>query len=490
MEIENLIQANLGLVLTVTTEEDRFERVLRSLPEKRDMVVWTPHGGLDPAPEGKPPSSEPSTALRLVTKARYARRPAIWLFRDLMPYVTRNPLLQSLMKELGREVRKSARESIIILSPQADLPPSLQNEIYVYSFPRPDRRYVTYLMAETEREFARLGLEAFENPVQRTQSVNALLGLTEREMERSLSLSLVQRGRIDPHFLQHQRVRALTGIPLKILMPYEISVHTDCFGGYGRLVSWFRKRKRAFVENLPLPHPRGAALLGITGTGKSLFARFLARLWDVPLVLFDYAAIFAPTVGSTERNLARVLRILESLDFPYILVLDEAEKALSGGTSDLSDGGSARRALGRFLEYLQRTDRNNFLLLIANELRGIPPELIRPGRLDSVFYFDLPDRKQRRDILTVLMRKLGISPENLNPELLARHTENFTGSELEQVLLESIYSRLEAVDEPRQPYVLTDVQILGEIKKTRPLALRHPELRHQREFARHNFLLA
>ncbi|HEY3997805.1 MAG TPA: AAA family ATPase, partial [Candidatus Xenobia bacterium] len=241
-----------------------------------------------------------------------------------------------------------------------------------------------------------------------------------------------------------------------ILEYYEAQENLAQVGGLESLKEWLRKRSVAFTDearSFGLPPPRGVLLLGVQGCGKSLCAKAISQVWNLPLLRLDVGRIFSGLVGSSEENMRRAIATAESVA-PAILWIDEIEKALAGTGGAESDGGTLSRVFGAFLTWLQEKTAPVFVIATANHIQNLPPELMRKGRLDEIFYVDLPNPEERAEIFRIHMRRRHRSPESVDIERLASATEGFSGSEIEQAVVAALY---EAFDQGRD-LVTTDVE--------------------------------
>ena len=239
-------------------------------------------------------------------------------------------------------------------------------------------------------------------------------------------------------------------------------------GGLEILKDWLGRRAAAFGEparRFGLPEPKGLLLLGVQGCGKSLTAKAIASQWTLPLLRLDVGRIFSGLVGSSEENLRRAIRVAESAA-PAVLWVDEIDKALAGaGSSDTADGGVSARILGTFLTWLQEKKAAVFVVATANRVEGLPPELLRKGRFDEIFFIDLPDARERADILAIHLRNRGRDPAAFDVAQVAARANNFSGAELEQVVVEGLYLAFAQGGE------LATTHLLAAVAQTFPLAV-------------------
>ena len=238
-------------------------------------------------------------------------------------------------------------------------------------------------------------------------------------------------------------------------------------GGMGVLKSWLAKRQRAFTAEAAefgLPKPKGILLLGVPGCGKTLTAKACAGLWKLPLLRLDTGRVFSSAVGSSEENCRKALQLAE-VAAPCILWIDEIEKALAGvGSSSFTDGGTAARVFATIATWLQEKTAPVFVIATANTVTSLPPELIRRGRWDEVFFLDLPGFQERREIFSIHLTKYGRDPAEFELDRLAEACPRYSGAEIEQAIVSALY---DAFDENR---ALFTEDILGHIQTIIPLS--------------------
>ena len=234
-------------------------------------------------------------------------------------------------------------------------------------------------------------------------------------------------------------------------------------GGMRRLRAWLEVRKSFFRDDVPpnLDPPRGVLLLGVQGCGKSLAAKAAAGIFGVPLLRLDFSVLYSKYYGETERNLTKALETAETMA-PCVLWLDEIEKGLSTGDDD---DGLSRRVLGILLTWMAERRKPVFTVATANDILRLPPEMVRKGRFDEIFFVDLPSAQIRRDVLCIHLRKRSLDPAHFDLDALTNATEGFSGSEIEQAIVSSMYT---AHANSRS---LTQADLLAEIQQTRPLSV-------------------
>jgi SpoVK/Ycf46/Vps4 family AAA+-type ATPase len=293
--------------------------------------------------------------------------------------------------------------------------------------------------------------------------VNNLAGLTSADVRR-----LANKAIFDDGAIEHSDIPGVMKAKYDMLnkdgilhFEYETEKFSDV-GGFRNLKQWLEKRQAAFIEESSiLDRPRGVLLLGIQGCGKSLAAKAVAGVWGVPLLRFDLGAMYNKYHGETERNLRETLNSAEVMA-PCVLWIDEIEKALS--SSD-SDGGTSKRVLGNLLTWMAENKNRVFIVATANDIEALPPELIRKGRLDEIFFVDLPNMKTRMNIFEIHLRKRDEKPVNFDIALMAKKAEGFSGAEIEQAVVSALYT----AHTSQRP--LTDKDLVAELEMTRPLSV-------------------
>ena len=296
--------------------------------------------------------------------------------------------------------------------------------------------------------------------------VEACLGLSIYEIHTQLFKSLSKLGKLDPKFILQAKQQIVH--KSDIMEWIEPNVSLNDIGGADNLKDWFKDRKASFSDEAKafgLEAPKGVLMVGIPGTGKSMSAKALGNIWGVPLLHLDVGKIMSGIVGSSEGNIRKALKTAEAIA-PCILWVDEIEKGFSGtGSSNFSDGGTMARVFGTFLTWMQEKAAPVFVVATANNISQLPPELMRKGRFDEIFFIDLPGSEERSQILGLHLVKRRQKVEDFDLDLLAKESEGFSGAELEHVIKDAMYVAFSSADRK-----LTTNMILREIKKTVPLS--------------------
>ena len=451
-ELDVLIRARYPIVYVVSWEEERVERCLRKIAEARNkkLFVWTITQGI--VRSGAEPSrtktsgnntTDPVMALDAVVDQV---EPAIYLFKDLHPFTSGERCNLTVIRKL-RDVAHHVRDtykSIVIVSPEMQIASELSKDITVLEFglPRPaDFSQLLDRIVEDVKDNpqVRINLEGDS----RERLLHAARGLTLKEAENVFAKTLVLDGKLDSDdvsvvFSEKQQIIRKSGL----LEYYESKEEFTEVAGLTNLKDWLTKRSIAFSDRAAkfgLPAPKGVLLLGVQGCGKSLCAKAVSGLWKLPLLRFDLGRMFSSLVGSSEENVRRALQTAESIA-PAILWIDEIDKALAGSTSSSgSDGGTASRVFGTLLTWLSEKTAPVFVIATANDISHLPPELLRKGRLDEIFFVDLPLAPEREELFRIHLRRRGRNPLEFDLFELARGSEGFSGAEIEEAIISALF---------------------------------------------------
>jgi SpoVK/Ycf46/Vps4 family AAA+-type ATPase len=303
---------------------------------------------------------------------------------------------------------------------------------------------------------------------EREHIVEAALGLSADEAENVFAKSLVQTGSFDIDVILSEKERIVR--KSGVLEFFRTQEKMDNIGGLDQLKSWLKKRQAAFSEEaraFGLPRPKGIMMIGIPGGGKSLTAKAVGASWRLPLLRLDVGKVFAGIVGSSEENMRRAIQMAEAVA-PSILWVDELEKGFSGtGSSNNSDGGTAARVFGSFITWLQEKTSPVFVIATANNVDELPPEMMRKGRFDEIFFVDLPSLPERKEIVSIHLKRRGREPVNFNLDLLAEKSEGMTGAEIEQAVVSALFDEY---DRNGSQGVLTTDGVVHSLTETVPLS--------------------
>jgi hypothetical protein len=456
-KIINYVRAGYPGIYLVSAEEQRVELELKSVAAemKFSLFVWSVTAGmLDTAKGTVRECNDPLEALLAV---RELPDKSICVLRDLQTFLGNdaNPILVRQFREVLQEA-KTKSKTLVVLGCRLCLPPELERELTVVEFALPGKEQLGRVL---DGIIESAGLPAMAEH-ERETALDAAGGLTTIEAENAFALSVVEAKAIMPAVIAREKAQAIKKNGLLEIIAAKESLAS--IGGLDVLKDWLLKRRNAFGKKARvygLPIPKGLLISGIPGTGKSLTAKATASVFGVPLLRLDAGRIFAGLVGQSEFNLRSVIQTAEAIA-PCVLWLDEIEKGMAGSkSSGATDGGTSARVLGTFLSWMQEKTAPVFVVATANDVSQLPPEMLRAGRWDQLFFVDLPNDGEREDIWKIQIAKLGREPKDFDTRQLARATEGLTGSEIEAVFTEALF---QAFDNDREPTDLTIAQVLTE----------------------------
>lgn len=472
-ELSLLVRSGWRLIAFESFEEDRALRILERVAAtaERRLVVWSVASGLSGTGEG---SGSLENGLLAMAKVE---EPVIFVVLDVHSEQGDGRAVRRIrdwLPSLGRR-----KQTVVFLDPVLEIPMDLAREVGHVRLPLPRAE-------ELDKIFRRV-VDPGSDPDQEhalRDAISAALGLTAAEAVRVLrkatALSNGLNSETATHIVREKR-QALRRTPA--LSFHDAQENLDHVGGAGELKRWLRERRRAFEEearNFGLPMPRGLLLLGVQGCGKSLCAKAVAQEWQFPLLRLDLAAVFAGGEHSPETAIREATSVAESIA-PAVLWIDEIEKGFSASSGDAHAG----RVFGAFLTWLSEKKAPVFVVATANDVSNLPPELLRRGRFDDLFFVDLPTLGERIEILSIHLRKHGRDPAHFSLESLATDSERLSGAELEQVVGAALYT---AFGEERE---LEDNDIANAIHDTVPLYDTYEDrIKELRDWARHRARLA
>src|SRR5947207_9923140 len=449
-ELETLIRARYPILYVVSAEETRVQQLVVGIAQRRQKKAfeWSFSTGIVPAGTSiqsqkhrNAPTKDPLVALDQVIDQV---DPAIFVFKDFHPFLTKNNFaVIRKLKEIALQLKNSFK-TIILVSPVLEIPAELEKEITMLNFPLPTRDDLAELLeriVEEVKQFKQVKIDLDE--AGRERLLQAALGLTLGEAENVFAKIIVKDERlsgddVNEVFAEKQQIIRKSGL-------LEYCPTTESFsnvGGLAVLKEWLQKRAVAFTDEasaLGLPAPKGILMLGVQGCGKSLSAKAVSSLWQLPLLRFDMGRMFGSLVGSSEENVRRAIAVAESVA-PAILWVDEIDKAFAGSKgSGSTDGGTSARVFGTFLTWLSDKTAPVFVVATANDISELPPELLRKGRFDEMFFVDLPTENERKEILRIHLERRGRKPDTFDLVKLARTANGFSGAEIEQAIVAALF---------------------------------------------------
>jgi MoxR-like ATPase len=453
-DVTALLRARNPLLWVVTREEARVEKYLFEAAAAAGYLAqtWDIAAGFATI-GGKPLTSydnkegDPDGALTFIGDKSGER--GVYIMRDL-PTWLKEPVgsitlrrLRNLARSLPGKARDDA-QAIIVISPTNDVPAELSNNTTVLEWPLPDREEIAALLDATLDSLDEKTRKAAATSDSRDAAIDAAVGLSGEEAQATFARSLVQLKRIDPAIIaaENQRVVSREGI-LEWFDP--IPGGLNAVGGLENLKTWLVSRAAAYspqAREYGLPSPKGALLVGVPGCGKSLTAKAIATAWGVPLLRLDLGALKSKYVGESEGNLRKALGVIAAIG-RCVVWIDEIEKALDGATSGSADGGVSADALGAILSWMQDRQGEAFVIATANNAEKLPPELLRKGRFDEVWWVDLPTYDERASIINAALKAHGrdnATTGKVNPQAIASCTELFTGAEISALVPEALFA--------------------------------------------------
>jgi len=467
-DLNVLIQAQYPLIYLVTFEEDRAERTIASLSQQRPqrrMYTWTmTHGMTEYGQErGSGQQNNTVSPQAAINWAMRQKGPSIFVFKDLHPFKDSPEVTRSLRDAI--EGFRGTQKTIILMSPVQEIPVELEKEVVVLDFTLPNMSELNQVLS-AELEKSRTTTITTEG---REKLLKAALGLTRDEAEKVFRKSRVMAGKLTENEVSIVLSEKKQLIRRNGILDYiEEDETIDSVGGLEELKHWLKQRSNAFTERAReygLPQPKGMLILGVPGCGKSLIAKTTARLWGLPLLRLDMGRVYdGSMVGRSEANLRGALRTAESIS-PAVLFIDEIDKAFAGsaGSAD-SDGGTSSRIFGSFLTWMQEKTSPVFVIATANRVERLPGEFLRKGRFDEIFFVDLPNEEERKEIFKIHLSKRRPDAERFDFDQLSKVCEGFSGAEIEQGLISAMY---EAFAQGRE---FTQLDIIAAIRATMPLS--------------------
>ena len=490
-ELSQLLKARNSVLLIESFEEDRVLEAIQDVVTDTELVrtprqiyTYTVTNGLRKLGESKGQPQEPDLALKA---ALATKESSVFIFFDLHHYLgsSSRPAMPSVIRSI-RDASNVFRSSgavstLIIVSPTITLPPDLEKTVTVLDFPLPDEKQLHEVLSaiiDANAGSERIVINLDESG--REQLVKASLGLTRNEAENAFARAIVRDGILDASDVsvvleEKSQVVRKSGI-LEFVHNHG---SIEDIGGLENLKKWLTKRNDSWLDvaaEWGLPFPKGILITGVPGCGKSLTAKCSASLWGLPLLRLDVGRVFAGLVGSSEANMRAALKMAEAVA-PSILWMDEIEKGF-GDTSSSGDSGTSSRVFGSFLTWMQEKEKPVFVIATANNIEKLPPEFLRKGRFDEIFFVDLPTDTERKVIWQLHLRKRLSSENTAGSEIvidedlvnhLSELSEGFSGAEIEQAVIASLF---DAFGE-RRPVKREDIE--RSVRNTVPLSITQAE---------------
>ncbi|MCW8194436.1 AAA family ATPase [Proteobacteria bacterium 005FR1] len=462
-----LLDSRVPLIVIETYDEKRaLDMLLRVANQrKKNVFRWSVTDGLARMSFGPEISLVNYTEPReILEHIKQAATPGIYVLCDFHHYLEGEPRNVRLIKDIA-QLHFSVPHTLVFVSHQFDLPADISRYSAVLQLALPSDEEILTIIREEAKQWG----EGQQKARVKTDSatlqtlVANLKGLSHSEVRRLARGAIVDDGAITEDDIPAVNKAKFELMDMEGVLSFEYN--TERFanvGGLSRLKSWLTERREAFCSSATAADiPKGIMLTGVQGSGKSLAAKSVAGLWGLPLLRLDFASLYNKFFGETERNLREALKLAELMS-PCVLWMDEIEKGLS---SDQHDNGTSKRVLGTLLTWMAERKERVFIVATSNDITVLPPELVRKGRLDEIFFVDLPDRGTRAEIFAIHLNKRDLSPERFDLSLLSDRAEGFSGAEIEQAVVAAIYTAAARKSE------LNEQHIVEEIRNTSPLSV-------------------
>lgn len=481
-ELEVLARAKYPIVYVVSWEERRVEAVLAEIARKleRTLHTWSATQGLRPPLAGrKEKATNLPGELDVLAQVHEAPEFTLFLLKDFHPYM-KDARVVRLLRDLAARLRGRS-QTLYLLAPSLNLPVELEKDVSVVEYPLPGPEEISNQVDEVLESVRSLpNVDGSLDAEGKELIVKSAQGLTADEIESALARSLVEAKKLTVEQIIEEKKQIVRKTGMLTFYPAEFGM--DDVGGQELLKDWLRKRRRSFSDaarEFGIPYPKGVLLIGVQGCGKSLVAKAIASSYGLPMLKMDVGRIFGSLVGQSEENMRRAIRIAESLA-PCILWIDELEKGFAGmGGSGVSDSGTTARVFSTFLTWMQEKTKPVFLVATANDVSALPPELMRKGRFDEIFFIDLPDLEERKEILRIHLKRRKRDPAKFQVAKIAKLTDGYSGAELEQLVVSALNH---AFSEGRE---LSVKDLTDEIEHQVPLSrMMAEEVHGLREWAR------
>ena len=436
-DLKKFVLSKASIVYILSDEEDRVEGLLKELSSafqpRPKLFIWNPFQGLTEEQGRIENSMNPLEALdKVIERADQT----FYLFEGIHTFLKTDPLISRKLKDLHRILR-NRYSTLFIVAPYLVTPEELRRDMIVYDLPMPDANEVERsLMGVILGSPLASPLKESLTPELKDQLVKAALGLSLDQVARAFRSALIGRTTVDSTLID--TVLEEKGQLIKksgVLTLVKDRPSLDEIGGLENLKDWLRKRSNILSsdgKSFGLHLPKGVLITGVSGCGKSLCAKVFASFWRVPLLHLDMARLYDGTIGQPEQALQVALRTAESVA-PSVLWIDEIEAGIST-QSQKAGGGTQSRVFASFLTWMQEKRAFVFIAATANVIELLPPEVLRKGRFDQIFFVTLPNPQERKSILSIHLKKNGADLSHINLDMLVKVTEGFNGAEIEQAV--------------------------------------------------------
>ncbi|MDR8524950.1 AAA family ATPase [Shewanella fidelis] len=462
-DLTAVLRSNTPIVVIETYEEYRVIELLKKVSNIlfQPLFSWSVTEGLMRVDSGlgrQKFNAEPSDILRQI---KSTQEQGIYVLCDFHPFVEDAPKNVRLLKEIALEY-ESLKHTIVLVSHEFTIPAEIKHYCAHFRLSLPSRTQLLNLIYEQVDKVRSEGIMLNVDDTAVAKLADNLRGVTFDDARRLAHKAIVDDGAITHSDVDTINRAKFELLDLKGVLQFEYDTSDfSQVAGLQNLKRWLSHRAPTSAAKVELDRPKGALLLGVQGSGKSLAAKAVAGMWQRPLLKLDMAALYNKYIGETEKNLAKALELAD-LMAPCVLWVDEIEKGLSSGSSD---DGTSKRILGTLLTWMAERTSDVFLVATANDISALPPELMRKGRMDEIFFVDLPDAKIRQIIFKIHITKRQLELSKFDLLQLANVTHGFSGAEIEQAVISAVYTAKALQLEVNQAV------LHQEILKTQPLSV-------------------
>lgn len=499
--LAHYLRARFSFLTISTWEEDRVIRDIRNvclnqalIKTVRHVYTWSVTEGL--LDENYSTVGRTKQPMQVFDQIEKVDEPSVFILKDFHVYLGSEhqrpdyAVIRRIRDLVSVLENSPVPKSVIFVSPTFTIPMELQKDMIIVDYGLPtyeDLKKVLNQMIEANKNNPRIVIDLSDEDEEKL--IKASLGLTIQEAENAYALSMVFDGKLDINTVDHvlhEKQQIIKKNGMLEFVPHDPTMKD--VGGLENIKRWLNKRDQSWLDSAAeygLPAPKGMLITGVPGCGKSLIAKSVSSLWRLPLLKLDMGKVFSGILGSSEENMRQAIETAEAIS-PSILWIDEIEKGLSGTNGRGESGGTSTRIFGTLLTWMQEKKKPVFLVATANNIHSLPPELLRKGRFDEIFFVDLPTLNERKDIFKIHIKKRSLSQKVMGDfpvteetyDQLARISEGFSGAEIEQAVISGLF---EAYSEHRS-LRLSDIE--EAIQNTIPLSVTQAEqIRAIREWA-------
>ncbi|AQS39718.1 AAA+ family ATPase [Shewanella psychrophila] len=462
-DLTGVLRSNTPIVIIETYEEYRVIDLLKRVSAVlyQPLFTWSITQGLTRVDRAMGTQKFNSDPTDILGQIKSTSQQGIYVLCDFHPFVDNAPKNVRLLKEIALEYA-SLKHTIVLVSHAFEIPPEIQRYCAHFRLSLPNNEQLQNLIYEQVEQVKSEGMILTVDDTAVTQLAKNLRGLTFDDAKR-----LAHKAIVDDGAITHSDVEMVNRGKFKLLdmegvlqFEYDTSDFSQV-AGLHNLKGWLNQRAPTTLTSSLEDQPKGILLLGVQGSGKSLAAKAVAGMWQRPLLRMDMSALYNKYIGETEKNLRTALELADLMS-PCVLWIDEIEKGLSSGSSD---DGTSKRILGTILTWMAERKSDVFLVATANDISALPPELMRKGRMDEIFFVDLPDDEVRQAIFLIHAKRRGLDVTRLDLAQLSKASQGFSGAEIEQAVISAIYSGKAIETEVDQAL------LIQELMKTRPLSV-------------------